>query len=173
MKHMRSNLWIVFGAWWVPVLAGCPYDGNAPAGGSAGHPALLAAAAGSGIGGAQASAIARAIAAAQRPLPPVPDEATLCKLRFTNEDKEHVGTSLDECKELFGGTDQETQSISEASLAYRFADDSREVLRGISLAFTWRSQDFWDAPPGYYLDTADVRGMSRPACWPHIDPTEN
>jgi hypothetical protein len=171
----------------VGFLSGCPPFDPPPSammGATAGSAAARSGSASqsqgvAGAGGDYATADIRKeleLMATMMPLRPLPSDATLCQLRYTNVDKEKLGTSIEEVKKLFGDTDSESQSISDASLVYRFAcpqPTKSVVLCGVSLSFTWRSESFWNGPPSYYLDMADVRGVARPACWPHVDPTGN
>lgn len=180
--------------WAVPsalvMMSGCPFEQQLPEGvGGAGGQRTWATA---GAGGGQLEdEIARLLAAAQaqtppfsagptkgRDLPPFPGTETLCMLRFNEDDDDRkTGMSIDEVKTLFGTTDQESQSISDASLVYRFScGGSDDLLCGISLSFMWLGEN-WFATEGkydnYYLSAADVRGAPRPLCWPHVDTTDD
>lgn len=106
-------------------------------------------------------------------LAPVPSDEVLCMLRFTTSNQKYAGSRLSEVKMLLGGEPQESQSMMQANLQYRFSSNNKLGLCGINFTFDWRSNfgPQSEAAGGvvtidYYLGKADVQGMPYPNCWP-------
>jgi len=162
-------------------MTGCPLEGP-DASGVAGGPAARGHAGSSAL---DYDAIRKQLdAVSRKQLPPFPDEAQLCQLRFTHgpdsvpirTKKRVTGMSIDEVRAHLGPTDQESQAAGDASLIYQYTCPTQEnLLCGVSANFLWLGNNWFateDKYTNYYLTQADVRGVPRPLCWPHIDQGE-